>query len=257
MYIFSFDFATNEEYRKGVNGLVFNFSGSAVSWCSKPQPVTAQSTLQAECVEVLFAVGEALWRPRHLWECVRGKKAIHAFVLFGEHEIALQPAYSKIFREKNTYRSKVFPVQGKGRRRVRCIQLRRRWSRTVLEPSLWLCAGAIMWKFRSSFTSGHSYTCSMKVIFNFALTVSMKTAFLKKDVAANLLELSTQKVVSVRFRPVLRIPDRRTILAYGLLKVKQKMEPILIQRIAVPLIPKIVPFIVFVERFVSLLTSSI
>ena len=47
--------------RKSTSGSVFISSGGAISWSSKKQSLTAQSTVEAEYIALSFAAREALW----------------------------------------------------------------------------------------------------------------------------------------------------------------------------------------------------
>lgn len=97
------DFGTNKNDRKSVSGFVFWFSGSAVRWCSKKQPVTAQSTLEAEFIAMLFAVREAIWMRRLVRECSGTNNKAPATVLFGDNEGALNLAYTESSSEKTKH----------------------------------------------------------------------------------------------------------------------------------------------------------
>lgn len=55
------DFASDVITRRSVSGFVFKMAGGAISWRSKKQDFTAQSTLEAEFVSMSFAVREAVW----------------------------------------------------------------------------------------------------------------------------------------------------------------------------------------------------
>ena len=55
------DFAGCCDSRKSTSGSLFLFSGGAISWSSKKQSLTTQSTVEAEFVSLSFAVREALW----------------------------------------------------------------------------------------------------------------------------------------------------------------------------------------------------
>ena len=55
------DFAGCRDSRKSTSGSVFIFSGGAISWSSKKQPIVVQSTVEAEFVALSFAVREAIW----------------------------------------------------------------------------------------------------------------------------------------------------------------------------------------------------
>ena len=55
------DFAGDRDGRKSTSGFVFMLAGGAVSWSSKKQTITAQSTVEAEYIALSFAVREGLW----------------------------------------------------------------------------------------------------------------------------------------------------------------------------------------------------
>ena len=55
------DFAGDPDTRKSTSGYVLQFLGGAISWRSKKQTITAQSTVEAETIALSFAVREILW----------------------------------------------------------------------------------------------------------------------------------------------------------------------------------------------------
>jgi hypothetical protein len=61
------DYANSED-RRSVTGYCFRLSGGAVTWSSKRQPTTAQSTVEAEYMALAEAVKEAIWLRRYLYE---------------------------------------------------------------------------------------------------------------------------------------------------------------------------------------------
>ena len=60
------DWAGDQYYRHSTTGNTFIFSGDAVSWFSKKQPVVALSTAEAEYVSLSSATQEAVWLRRLL-----------------------------------------------------------------------------------------------------------------------------------------------------------------------------------------------
>ena len=50
----------NKETRRSFSGFVFKMAGGAISWRSKKQESTAQSTLEAEFVAMSYAAWEAV-----------------------------------------------------------------------------------------------------------------------------------------------------------------------------------------------------
>ena len=63
------DFAADKDERKSVSGVVAMLSGAAISWSSKKQSCTAQSSTEAEFVAGGLACQEALWL-RHLFSTI-------------------------------------------------------------------------------------------------------------------------------------------------------------------------------------------
>ena len=55
------DFAADRDARKSTSGFCFLLSGGIVSWLSKKQSITAQSTVEAEFIALSFAVRELIW----------------------------------------------------------------------------------------------------------------------------------------------------------------------------------------------------
>jgi hypothetical protein len=55
------DFAGDQDSFKSTSGFVFLSGGTAVSWASKLQPISALSTVEAEFISLCSGVQEALW----------------------------------------------------------------------------------------------------------------------------------------------------------------------------------------------------
>jgi hypothetical protein len=55
------DFAGDLDGHKSTSGFVFMSGGTAVSWCSKLQPIAALSTVESEFISLCSGVQEALW----------------------------------------------------------------------------------------------------------------------------------------------------------------------------------------------------
>ena len=56
------------EDKKSTSGYVFLMSSSAVSWCSKKQPIVTLSTTEAEFVAAAVCVCQGVWMKRILKE---------------------------------------------------------------------------------------------------------------------------------------------------------------------------------------------
>jgi hypothetical protein len=55
------DFGHESNKRKSITGWVFTYNGTPISWSSKQQTITAQSTTEAETIALSDATKEALW----------------------------------------------------------------------------------------------------------------------------------------------------------------------------------------------------
>jgi hypothetical protein len=62
------DYAGDMEDRKSTSGYVFLMSSSAVSWCSKKQPIVTLSTTEAEFVAAAVCACQGVWMKRILKE---------------------------------------------------------------------------------------------------------------------------------------------------------------------------------------------
>lgn len=94
------DFAGDRLDRKSTSGHVFKFAGGAVSWRSKKQNVTAQSTVEAEYIATSFAVREALWLKRLLFDL---GYTSNATVLYGDNQGALGLAKNDVISERTKH----------------------------------------------------------------------------------------------------------------------------------------------------------
>ena len=62
------DYAGDMDYKKSTSGYVFLMGSSAVSWCSKKQPIVTLSTTKAEFVAAAVCVCQGIWIKRILKE---------------------------------------------------------------------------------------------------------------------------------------------------------------------------------------------
>lgn len=84
------DYAGCVNTRKSRTGFVFTISGAAVSWSSKLQSVTAQSTAEAEYIAAAAAAREAVWLKRLCADA--GLKVPQGVPLLIDHQAALAMA---------------------------------------------------------------------------------------------------------------------------------------------------------------------
>ena len=86
------DFAADKETRRSVSGFVLKMAGGTISWRSKKQESTAQSTLEADFVAISYAVREEVWLRRLIGEYIPSSSGLLATVVFGDNEGAMNLA---------------------------------------------------------------------------------------------------------------------------------------------------------------------
>ncbi|CDF38077.1 unnamed protein product [Chondrus crispus] len=91
----------DQNTRKSTSGFVFILAGGAISWRSKKQTVTAQSTVEAEYITFSYAIRELLWF-RKMIEDVYGKR-LQKTILYGDHQGALSLASNEIQNERTKH----------------------------------------------------------------------------------------------------------------------------------------------------------
>jgi hypothetical protein len=60
------DYAGDQDDRRSTSGYVFMFSGGAVAWSSKKQPVVSLSTTEAEFIAAAYCACQVMWMRRVL-----------------------------------------------------------------------------------------------------------------------------------------------------------------------------------------------
>jgi transposase InsO family protein len=97
------DYANGED-RKSVTGYCYKLSGGAVTWSSRRQPTTAQSTVEAEYMALAEAVKEAIWLRRYLYEL--GYMDDKPIVIYGDNQgsinLSKNPEHHKLTKHIDT-----------------------------------------------------------------------------------------------------------------------------------------------------------
>ena len=89
------DFAGDRDTSKSTSGFVFMFSGGAISWRSKKQTITAQSTVEAEYIALSYSIRELIWLPRMVRE-LKIKKPQTGITLYGDNQGSISLSRNEI-----------------------------------------------------------------------------------------------------------------------------------------------------------------
>lgn len=96
------DFAGDRDSRTSTSGYVFKYAGGAISWRSKRQTVTAQSTMEAEYVALSYAPRELVWLRRLLGE-LKFQDVSSQLVLYSDNEGAISFSRNQTLNDRTKH----------------------------------------------------------------------------------------------------------------------------------------------------------
>lgn len=95
------DYAGDEDDRKSTSGYTFMWSGGAVSWASKKQPIVTLSTTEAEYVSAAYGACQAVWLKNVLNEI--GLDQEEAITMFCDNSSAIKLSKNPVLHGKSKH----------------------------------------------------------------------------------------------------------------------------------------------------------